>query len=337
MAEQRFKDFRQTQKKKIAIFTRANVLVFVLAIAAAVVWQQFFKHYVSDDPDAKLFGDARVLKVVFFDVGQGDAALISTPAGKNILIDAGSFRGATVEESEEGVHITEIDAAEKVILPYLKKNKIGRIDALVITHPHVDHFGGALKLLDDTSIDVGLYVDNGLAVSNPFYLDLLDKVRRRQIKYWTPKSGDVLPVSGADFEIKFLLPQMPFDARDNSAVNNSSLVARLRYKNFVALFTGDIETAAELELLGRKAELRSTILKVAHHGSQTSTTLPFIEMAAPSAAVISSGRANPYGHPHETVIERLSRQGVKILRTDESGTIIFQTDGKKYVYDAIKR
>ncbi|MDI6758001.1 MAG: ComEC/Rec2 family competence protein, partial [Endomicrobiia bacterium] len=273
----------------------------------------------------------------FFDVGQGDAALISTPDGKNILIDAGSFRGATVEESEEGVHITEFDAAEKVIIPYLKKNNIARLDALIITHPHVDHFGGALKILDDTSIDVGLYVDNGLAVSNPFYLDMLDKVHRRQIKYWTPKPGDVLPVSDNDFSVKFLLPQMPFDARDSSAVNNSSLVARLRYKSFTALFTGDIETAAELELLGWNTDLRSTVLKVPHHGSQTSATLPFLEVVAPSAAVISCGRANPYGHPHETVIERLSRQGVKILRTDESGAIIFQTDGKKYVHGAIKR
>ncbi|PKN01683.1 MAG: hypothetical protein CVU77_04020 [Elusimicrobia bacterium HGW-Elusimicrobia-1] len=336
MSEQRFKEYRQTQKKKLEIFTRANALVFVMALAAAFVWRYFFQNYISVAPDAKVFGGSKVLKVVFFDVGQGDSALISTPAGRHILIDAGPIKGVTVEESEEGAYISEVDAAETVILPYLKRNNIKRLDAVVITHPHTDHFGGALKILDDKSISIGLFVDNGVAVPNPLYLDLLDKVRRREIKYWSPSAGDVLPVEEEDLRIKFLLSEMPFGNKDHSAINNSSLVARLKYKNFTVLFTGDIETAAELELLGWKTDLRAVVIKIPHHGSQTSSTLPFLEVVAPSAAVITCGKANPYGHPHEAVLERLARQKIKTFRTDESGAIVFQSDGKKYVNDTIR-
>jgi len=336
MDTQKFKDYLKTQKKSRRILTFPNILIFLLFILAVGVWYHFIANYVIASADERIFPpNARLIKVVFFDVGQGDSALITTPDGKNIMIDAGSTKGATIEESEEGSLITEIDTAQKVILPYLRRNRITRLDAIIVTHPHVDHFGGFLEILDAPDIEIGLFVDNGLAVPNPFYLDLLKKIRSRGIKYWTPRNNDlVLPLKfDDDIEVKFLLPVSMFDTSDHSSINNSSLVAHLRYKNFTTLFTGDIETAAELEILNWKDELRSTILKVPHHGSQTSSSLPFLDMVAPSVAVISCGRGNPYGHPHAVTIERLNRLNIRTFRTDESGTIVFTSDGIKFIWD----
>jgi len=338
MDRQKFQEYLKTQKKERRILTLPNILILLLLVIAGAVWYHFVANYLIASPDDKIFPpNARLIKVVFFDVGQGDASLITTPDGKNIMIDAGSTKGATIQESEEGTLITEIDSAREVIIPYLRRNRITRLDAIIVTHPHVDHFGGFLEILDIPDIEIGLFVDNGLAVSNPYYEDLLKKVRARRIPYWTPRLNDlILPVKfspGDDIEIKFLLPVTMFDSSDDANINNSSLVARLRYKNFTALFTGDIETAAELEILNWKTELRSSILKVPHHGSQTSSSLPFLDMTAPQVAVISCGRGNPYGHPHSVTIERLNRLGIKTLRTDESGTLIFTSDGIKFIWD----
>ncbi len=330
MEEQKFKEYQKTRKKTLRIFTVENAIVFFLAFLVVGLWWFFVKKYVKANvQESEIFKTEKLLKVVFFDVGQGDSALISTPEGKNILIDAGSIKGATIEEGEEGELITEVDAAESVILPYFNKNNLTKLDAIIITHPHIDHFGGAIKIID--SLQVDLFVNNGQTSANPYLEELLNKVGAKKIKYINPSPGDILPVKEDDFELKFLTLRSLFTAKDPSPTNNSSLVAKLRYKNFTVLFTGDIETEAELELLGWKKELKSTILKVPHHGSRTSTSLPFLDAVAPTVAVISCGRGNPYGHPHDEVVERLNRKKIKVYRTDAASSITFLTDGIKYI------
>lgn len=335
MEKQKFKEYLKFIRQEKKYFTKENLLLLLGAVIAVGIWYYFTTKYLVAANEEKVFTSPHLLRVIFFDVGQGDAALITTPGGKNILIDAGSLKGATIEESEEGTLITEIDAAEKVLIPYFNQHNISKLDALIITHPHIDHFGGALKILDSTTVQ--LYVDNGAAVPNPYFEELLKKVRKKKIKYFTPLPGDELPIKEDNLEIKFLTLPRPFTPEDYSSINNSSLVIKLRYKNFTVLFTGDIEKEAELELLNWGEELRATILKIPHHGSQTSSTLPFLEAVNPSIAVISCGRGNPYGHPHDSVIMRLTELGIETLRTDEKGGIVFVTDGIKYTYEILKK
>ncbi|MCS7151169.1 MAG: MBL fold metallo-hydrolase [Endomicrobia bacterium] len=275
----------------------------------------------------KLTSD-KLLKIVFFDVTQGDGILITLPNEKSFLIDTGPGRGMVVQESEPGTLITEIDAGQEVIVPYLERYKIN-LDGIVITHPHTDHFGGTRSILEAGFVPKW-FMDAKLETSHPEYLSLLNTIYRMKINYKIAKSQQKIQLD-PEVDIEILGPIQRYRSETvDRADNNSSIVIKLTYRNFSVLFTADIETFAEMDLLEYRDKLKSTILKVPHHGSFTSTSEPFLDHVSPEVAIISCGRGNPFGHPHQVTLEKLNQRGIKIYRTDQNGNITVFSDGLTY-------
>lgn len=247
------------------------------------------------------------LKVYFIDVGQGDCTMIKAPNNKTILIDGG--------EDFEG----------RVVLPYLLDRKITKIDYMIISHFDSDHVGGLLKIMEELKV-------KNIIISKQFqdsdnYETFKEIVNRKKIKVYTVQKGDKLIIE-KNLYIDFLWPNNSNPIPEN-ILNNNSIVCKVIYNNFSILFTGDIEEVAENEIV-REYEntkaLESTVLKVGHHGSRTSTTEDFIEKINPKIALIGVGENNKFGHPNEEVLERLETGGSKIYRTDEMGEIVLSID-----------
>jgi beta-lactamase superfamily II metal-dependent hydrolase len=261
-------------------------------------------------PAEKQGGD---LELVFFDVRQGDSTLIRTPAGRYVLIDGGVCR----------LNWNKYDAAEKVIIPYLKENGVTRLDVVIATHPDFDHIGGLLTLLKNRDIDVGCYLDPGVEHPTDVYADLLKLVKERGIPYKVGRAGQKLKL-GKGIDAEVLNPAELF-----STANDCSIVFRIQYGNVSFLLTGDAEGEAESSMEERYGKgLKATVLKAGHHGSRNSTGDSFLELVRPAMAVISCGKRNKFGHPHKDTLERLKAAGAKIYRTDQLGTIVMRTDGK---------
>jgi len=254
------------------------------------------------------------LKVTFINVGQGDCILIEAPNKINILIDGG------------GTPQSNFDVGNKIVIPYLRRKGINEIDLLVLTHPHLDHLEGLLPIIRELKVDTVL--DSGLISDLPEYREFISLIQKKGIPYHQAKAGDNF-IFNNNLEIFLLNPLYSSDVYNDSDFNNASIVVKLFYKNADFLFTGDIEETNEKKLLIWDNILQSDILKVAHHGSATSTNLEFLDKVDPSIAVITVGK-NIFGHPSQKVIERLKDRDIKIYRTDENGTIIIRTNGQKY-------
>jgi competence protein ComEC len=246
------------------------------------------------------------LEIHVIDVGQGDAFAIRTPDRRWILVDAGP-------------RTDRYDAGRARVIPYLLRRGVRRVDALILTHPDADHIGGAAAVLD--AFDVCLVVDPGRAAGKPLYVELLTEAAAGGVQWRAARSGREL--RAGDVVIHFLYPDGPSDSLDAPAnANDLSAVFRLTYGGFAALFMGDAPAAVEDLLVRRHGDaLRAQVLKVGHHGSQTSTSDSFLAAVDPEVALVSVGRRNRYGHPAPAVIRRLERHGVRILRTDLNGHI----------------
>lgn len=269
-------------------------------------------HSAPSEAPREIFPSPR-LEVVFFDVRQGDSTLIRTPDGKNILVDGGVCKSGW----------SKFDAAEKTILPYLREEGITRLDLIIGTHPDFDHIGGLRTVLSDEKIAVGCYLDPGKEHDIALYLDLLKRVKARKIPYRKGRAGMVLDF-GAKVRAEILNPAKLLDK-----VNDCSIVLRVQFGSVSFLLAGDAEDEAEKRMksqYGRK--LASTVLKVGHHGSRTSSSELFLDMVRPTMVVISVGAHNKFGHPHQETIDRFEGVGAKVFRTDEMGTIVMRTDGK---------
>ncbi len=246
------------------------------------------------------------LKIYFLDVGQGDCTLIRTPYGKNIIIDGGDGNS------------DKYDYGEKVVYPYLLDRRIKKIDYLVASHADSDHMGGLIYILENMKVEQILL---GIQSQESNQLkDFIDIANKKKVKIIILKVGDEIKID-KDIRIKVLFPIKNNLILENS-LNNNSLVFKLKYNNFSMLFTGDIEEIAENELINLyKDNLKSTILKIAHHGSKSSSSKEFLKSVSPQIAVIGVGKKNKYGHPNEEVLLRLKNYGINIYRTDESGEI----------------
>jgi competence protein ComEC len=240
----------------------------------------------------------------FIDVGHGDACLIQCPDGATILVDAGS--GYDYGRGSETTFVID----------YLKKVGVRKLDLVIATHPHSDHVGMLGGVLKEFSAD--LVLDPGKTHTTSAYRRFLEAVRANEnTRYKLARAGQNYRFGDVTLKIFY-----PTDRLRNK-INDCSIVFKLQYGKFSALFTGDAEAAAEGDILRAHLPVKSTLLKVGHHGSSSSTTAPFLSAVAPEIAVISC-RAPQNRRYHMEVERRLKSHGVKVYRTDAGGTIIME-------------
>ena len=282
----------------------------------------------SSDTAANSKAEAKgQLTISMLDIDQGDAVLIQTGV-KNILIDTGDDK--YYEDGKKGKENTQL-------LTELQKLKIDHIDTLVMTHAHADHIGKADKVIAQYGVKELVY--NGIPSTSKYFINALKAAKANGTQQVKVKAGDVLDFgNGVSFEI--VSPSQSLIDEDTAAikakkkvdVNNESVVGRLTFGNFAMLFTGDAEGPVEKDMVasyGKK--LKCQVLKAGHHGSKTSSTAEFLKLVQPESVVMSLGVNNQYGHPHEALLHRLQKQGIKnIYRTDANGTITIVSDGSSY-------
>ena len=249
------------------------------------------------------------LEVDFLDVGQGDAILIKSPFGQNILIDGGP----------DNKVIAELDKS----LPFWDK----QIDLIILTHPHDDHVAGLIEVIKRYQVKKIIYT--GVVHTSPNYLVWLELVANRKIPLIIADRPQTISL-GEDCYLKILYPLESFLNKTVANLNNSSMVVKLVYKENKFLFTGDAEKEVEEELMANSFKLLpSDVLKLGHHGSDTSSSQDFLQLISPEIAIIQVGEDNDFGHPSRRIIKRLERLDVKILRTDIDGTVRLVGDGEK--------
>jgi competence protein ComEC len=246
----------------------------------------------------------RGVEIHALDVGQGDAVAIRSPRGRWILVDAGPASPG-------------FDAGARTIVPFLRAQGARSVDALILTHPHLDHIGGAGAVLQ--AMRVRSIVDPGAPAGSASYLAVIEAARRAGAEWIVARPERTLRIDG--LELEFLHPvESALDALDEA--NDYSAVFQLRYGRFEALFLGDAPASVENALVRRYGtRLQSEVVKIGHHGSRTSTGDSLLVSVAPSLAIVSAGRRNRYGHPAPEVMARLDRFGVRTVRTDSAGTI----------------
>lgn len=277
---------------------------------------------------AIFFYPKNFIEVSFIDVGQGDCTLIHTN-NFNILIDGG------------GSENSDYDVGEKVLVPYLLDNTNGVIDMMIISHFHEDHVEGCISVLE--ALKVNKIIIGAQPVITELYEKVLKIAKQKDIPIYTVKKGNRISIGDIYFDI--IYPDENIEIQDD--LNNNSLVMKMVYKDVSIMFTGDMEKDAEKEIVDSLnkstnindiSNLRSNILKVAHHGSKTSSTSEFLHMVSPQISIISVGVDNKFNHPHREVLDRLEEISSKILRIDECGKItlkIYKT-GKVRINTKIK-
>ena len=252
------------------------------------------------------------LKIYFIDVGQGDSTLIVTPFGKKVMIDSGGSENSN-----------SFNVGEKVLLPYLLNRKIRTLDYIVISHFDSDHCKGFESILKNIKV-------NNIVVSKQIYQsenfnNIIQIAKENRIRLIVVKAGDNIRFDKFT-SLKILYPTNNLKFND---LNNNSILAKLNYKYINMLFTGDIEKEAEKYIVNNLSiDLKSEILKISHHGSNTSTTKEFLERVNPKIALIGVGEKNSFGHPSEEVIKRLKDVKATIYRTDKMGEISIIVDKK---------
>ncbi len=258
-----------------------------------------------------------VLRATFLDVGQGDAALVDLPEGGALLIDGGGLVGSPV------------DTGARVVAPTLRARRRSALDAVVLSHPHPDHFGGLAS--GTARVSIGALWDSGQGEregTGGGYSALLADVRARGTQVLRPDAlCGVHTISGARVEVLAPCPA-PWPDR---GPNDNSLVVRISFGRRALLFVGDAEGEEERELLRAPGALRADVLKVGHHGSRTSSSPALLAAVGARHAVISTGVRNRFGHPHPTTLAALSAANLRIWRTDLGGAVTVETDGERLV------
>lgn len=272
--------------KKYWLLIFVFFLLFIVIFLVYLDWQNTHKKFTF----------------AMLDVGQGDALFIESPTGTQVMFDTGPARKV-------------LGPLQKVISPFDKT-----IDAIVITNPDADHLGGALDILKNYK--VGMFFESGALTDSKTYQNFKAELKKQNIPDILAKRGMKFDLGGGVF-IDILFPD-----RDVAswATNDGSVVARLIYGDTSIMLTGDAPAKTEKIIFSENSEtqLKSTILKVGHHGSRTATSLQFAKAVSPKYALISDGKDNSYGHPHQETLDTLAGLGAKILRTDMLGSIIIK-------------
>lgn len=250
------------------------------------------------------------LTVTYFDVGQGDAALIQTPSGKSVLVDA-------------GVWSPGYNSGKSVILPHLKAAVITQLDAVILSHPHADHIGGILDLINEIPIKV-IY-NSGYEYDSNLYYNYLELARKKFIPVKSLVAGDTLEI---DPTMLFLVLG-PKANKTTSDPNEHSVVLNVVYGESEFLFTGDAGEKQEDQLVHAYGDLLDTdLLKVGHHGSRTSSSIPFLNQVTPEIAIISLAERNKFRHPHREAVNRLGMTEAQLLFTSREKAIVLESDGQ---------
>jgi competence protein ComEC len=292
---------------------KPNFVFFVLLIMVIFVWALL----VSPDHGGLVATNINTeLRVDFINVGQGDSILIRTPKGQSYLIDAGA--NATVADARR--------EGRELVQNYLRNLKISRLDGVVMTHWHNDHLGGMLPVL--RLFDVDKIYETPSSYATEAYEEYEAICARKRIRRITAKAGDVLEW-GNELFVQVLNPEKPGKPRGDSEVNNTSVVLLLRYGKVQILFAGDIEEEAEREVIKYGDAIGSQIMKVPHHGSDTSDYMGFLQKVAPEVGIIMVGRNNPFQHPSSRALSHYERIGTKLYRTDRHGNIRLFVGGKE--------
>ena len=300
---QRRRKRKNTSKKGFFI-----ALIFIFALSGLAGYGLTNNRHLIDEARSfisSLFNEAVVviegeMLVHFIDVGQGDAVLVQT-AGHNVLIDGG--------DNHMGERLAN----------YLRSHGVYQLSYIIATHPHADHIGGLITVLNEFYVGTVIMPDR--VHTTRTFERFLDAVESNGARVQKPVLGNTFYAGDAVFTI--LIPTS-YRAR---SLNDDSVGVRLVFGGHSFIFTGDAEAAWENELVQSGHTLYSNVLHVGHHGSTTSTTQSFLESVAPQFAVISVGAGNGFGHPHGAVVNRLQDFGARIYRTDLHGNIVFTTDG----------
>lgn len=298
---------KRTKNKLLKIF-----LVLIIMLCTYIYEEYFLEEKTNNEveyrQEKEVVSNPNNLIIHYVDVGQGDCILI----GQNneyVLIDAGN--------NEDG----------ELLVDYFKQLGIEKFKYVIGTHAHEDHIGGIDNIINNFELE-HFYMPDVITTTKTFE-DVLDALLAKRKAFETPNIGDTFKLNDASFEVLYL-------GKDKSDLNNTSIVLKLTYKNTTYLFMGDATSKVEKILLDNKANLKSDVLKVGHHGSQYSSTAAFLKQVSPSYAVIQVGENNDYDHPKEITLNKLEKLKTLTYRTDKHGTIILTSDGENISFETIK-
>ena len=248
------------------------------------------------------------LRFHFIDVGQGDSSLIITPNGKTILIDAGD------------------EAHAKKVVSYIRELEIEKLDLVIATHPDADHIGGMDKVIKN--FDIGVFAMPDVSAKTNQYKQIQRELKAKKMKAIRLYQSDEVQIDDdIDFEIL-----SPVKGKKYDDTNEYSIVAKIVYKDTSFILMGDATMENEVDIINNVPDIDIDVLKLGHHGSSTSSSDYFITKTSPKIAIISCGKNNKYGHPHQEVMRVLKKHGVTPYRTDEMGDIVITSDGKEIKY-----
>jgi competence protein ComEC len=287
----------------LKMLKKRKIKLFLVVLVFCLVLNTLFSRLIEEKRASNLNTVApEDIVVHFIDIGQGDSIFIKS-ANTTILIDGGDVN--------YGDYLNQ----------YLSNMDINYIDLVIATHPHSDHIGGLIEIINN--FDVKGIMTTGAIHSTNVFESFMTAIETKGLSIFTSKAHSNVAVG--DIDIKVIAPV----SEDYTNLNNSSIVLKLEWGDTSFLFTGDIEAEAENSILNSAQDLKADVLKVAHHGSKTSSTVEFLEAVSPTIAVISTGIYNSYGHPDDEVLYRLKSLGAEVYRTDIDGTIIIKSNGEK--------
>lgn len=294
------KDIKRIKKA----FTKSKFSLIGLIIIILSVFALLFEDFINFEQNEaeKDFCDYP-FSVSFIDVGQGDCSLISCN-GINILVDGGESQYA------------------KDVLNYLKKNNIKKIDCYILSHPHSDHVGAAATIMRSIECDkvFTTYFSEFNVPTSYMYENIVDTIYEYTNEAIAVEAGDSYKFG--DLEISIAAP-----ISESDDYNEMSIVFTASYKDASVLFTGDTTAAVEKQILNNKLNVDADVIKIAHHGSTSSSSSEFIDAVSPDIAIISCGKNNSYGHPHKEIIKLLNDNEIDYYRTDINGTVVYYGDG----------
>lgn len=287
----------------------STVIIFVILLVSGIITKTFYGDdiFTSVGLRGQVATDGKML-VEFIDVGQGDCTLVTT-SDTVILIDGGEAGEA------------------QTVINYLKNKNISKIDCCIATHPHSDHIGSLSKVFDEFNVKNVIMMDlpESLLPTTTTYERFLESLSENEIDVLAAEYGETYSYGQLTIDILG-----PVDYYDN--LNDMSIVSKISFGDTSVIVTGDAETPAENDMLATNdSDFNCDILKVGHHGSKTSTCDEWLDAVNPDYAVIMCGIDNDYGHPHKQLIKRLDKRGIDIFRTDLSGDIKFESDGKSII------